>query len=59
MAGVALLTLTDKELAALGEWYLAHLLAGENSAADDKLDAKLKGYAEATACLTKRTSRVA
>lgn len=58
MSGLAQLTLTDKELARLTLWYLAHYLAGENSAADDELaDRVLAAYEEVECRTTTTTSR--
>jgi hypothetical protein len=41
---VQLVSLNEYELERLARWYLAHLLAEENSRDDDRLAERLKGY---------------
>lgn len=50
MAGVVMALLTEKELRQIQGWYVSHLLAEENSLADDALVEKLRGYSDAVAC---------
>lgn len=52
MSGLVLVTLTDKEIVQLSDWYLAHYLAEENTLADDQLAERLTGLRIEVSCTT-------
>lgn len=51
MSGLVQVILTDNELQQLGQWYLTHRLAEENSTADDRLADRLSRAHMAVSCV--------
>jgi hypothetical protein len=52
VTGLAQVILTDKELAQIHAWYVAHMLAEENTLADDLLAGRLLAHMAGVTCPT-------